>query len=244
VEFRGKQVNPAAYDVLWDKAVPELAKPAVLYGDSPGDTPDERGRIERAALEHLQRAGYLGPLGVFEEAADVLNIVGRPQLAVDVRHYEWLPGDQGQWVLAKAGIRVAVHSWRGAVAVLTAGYFQAWSFPATSLIDEVIRLFVPYDAQVRFDGVAVYTDQLAPNQRPARRNGVEATLRLMEGPYLRRAYLNALGRDGTSEGLVLNDVHTGRFLVFPDRNQVAIAPGDRRTFERKLKDLIEPFRRF
>jgi hypothetical protein len=205
--------------------------------------------VVREARTELQRAGYVGPREPLEEAAAVLNSVARPHLAIDVRLYEWVAGEHGS-VLARFGTRVAVNGWRGAVATLGPEWFQAWSFPATSLVDEVVRLFAQHDPPNRFSGVALYPDQLAANLRPARRQLTETTLKLMEGPYLRRAYICVLARDhvvGTdrvSESLVLNDIPAGRYLVFMARNQITITPGDRRTLENKLKELIDSARQY
>jgi hypothetical protein len=152
--------------------------------------------------------------------------------------------------LAKFGARVAVSGSRAAVAVLGPEGFQAWSFPAGSFVDEVVRLFARHEPPARFAGVSLYLDQLGPNLRPARRGSTEAILRLLEGPYLRRAHLCAVARervsggDRVSDSLVLNDVHAGRFLVFMARNQLTIVPGNRVTLERKLKEMIEPARQY
>jgi len=42
---------------------------------------------------------------------------------------------------------------------------------------------------------------------------------------------------------VVNDTLAGRFLAFMDRNQITVAPGNRVTFERKLREMTEPARR-
>jgi hypothetical protein len=247
VEFTGMQVSVAAYDVLWDSVLPGRQKPAVLHCASPGDTAERRDHVVREARTELQRAGYAGPREASEEAAATLDCLARPRLAVDVRRYEWVHGEHGP-VLAKVGARVAVTAWRGAVALLGQDWFQAWSFPVTSLVNEVVRLFVPHDPPARFQGVALYPDQLEAKFRPARRQLSETTLQLMEGPFLRRADICVLSRDHfgggerVAESLVLNDIAAGRYLVFKARNQITITPGDRGTLERKLKELINAIR--
>jgi EspG family len=242
VEFDGQRISRAAYDVLWESAMPGVAKPAVLHCGSPGRTGDERGRIVRDAWTELNRAGYAGPRVVSPEVAAVLDTVGRPKVAVDVRLYEWLPAGTRP---ARYGARVAVGDWRGACAVLGPDWYRAWSFPLGSLVDEVIRLFAHHDAPARFSsGFSMPPDHLA--LRPVRRG--EDVLRLLEGPYLRRAHICVVARDPiggvdrVSGSLVLNDVAAGRYLIFMARNEITIAPGRRGILERKLKDLLEPAR--
>lgn len=244
MDFSGQRISLDAFDVLWEFAMPGLAKPAVLHCESPGCTVDDRGRIVRAVAAQLAWAGYAGRRGVREEASAVLNTLGRPRLAVDIRLYESTGGDQ---LPVRYGARVAVDGGRGAVAVLGPDGFQAWSFPTGSLVEEVLRLFAKHDPPVRFAGLSLFPDQLGPHQWPSRRH--EATLRLLEQPFLRRAHLCVItrgqvgGTDRVSAGLVVNDTLAGRFLVFLDRNQITVAPGNRVTFERKLKEMTEPARR-
>jgi hypothetical protein len=52
------------------------------------------------------------------------------------------------------------------------------------------------------------------------------------------------GVDRVSDSLVLNDIPAGRYLVFMARNEITIAPGDRATLGRKLRELLEPARRY
>jgi hypothetical protein len=236
-------VSAMAFDVLWESSVPGQSKPAVLQGDSPGATVEERRQVVRDATAELRAKGYVGPRGAADEVAAVLATVGRPRLAVDVRLFERVPVTAGNPLgVARLGARVAVAGSRGAVAVLGPSWFTAWSFPDTSLVDEVIRLFGHHEPPARFAGLTLHPEQL---RAPARKGGAESVLRLMEAPFLRRAYLCALtrdhvvGRTRVSPGLTLNDIEAGRFLVFTTRNQLVIAPGNRVTLERKLKEMTE-----
>jgi hypothetical protein len=157
-----------------------------------------------------------------------------------------LPGDQVPMRPARLGARVTASGWRGAGAMLGPDWFRAWSFPAGSLVDEVIRLFPHHEAPARFSGFSLPPDQLA--LRPVRRG--EPVLRLLEGPYLRRAHICVVSRDPVggvdqlADGLVLNDTQAGRYLGFMARNEVTIAPGHRGTLERKLKEMLEPVRQY
>lgn len=247
MEFNGQPISPPAYDVLWELAIPGLAKPAVLHGESPGDTVDRRRQVVRDARAELSRAGYAGPRGIFPEVATLLNMVGRPQAAVDVRLYEWMPaGDQPPMRPTRFGARITVNGSRGAAAVLGPHWFRIWQFPAGSLVDEVIRFFPHHVAPAWPSGFHLPPDQLM--LRPARRG--ESILRLLEGTYVRRAHICVVSRDSVagadrvSDSLVLNDIQAGRYLVFMARNEVTVTPGHRGTFERKLKEMLEPARRY
>lgn len=247
MEFIGPHISAEAYDVLWEWAVPGLPKPAVLLADSPGDTTDQRRQIVASARTELIRAGYARPRGVLDEVTAVLTMVGRPQVAVDVRLYEWTPATEHEPARpVRFGARVTASAWRGATAMLGPDWFRTSSFPGGSLVDEVIRLFAHYEAPARFSGFSIHPDDLAV--RPARR--VEQVLQLLEGPCRRRAHICVVSRDPVagaervSDSLVLNDNYTGTYLVFMARNEITIVPGQRGTLERKLKELLDPTPRY
>lgn len=241
MEFSGQSISVEAYDVLWESTVTNHPKPAVLSGPSPGATVEQRTGIVRAAWAELRHCGYAGPRGVSDPVRDLLGAVAQPQLAVDIRLFEHVSAGGGRTELAKLGARVAVRGRLGAVAALGPDWFRTWTFPATSLIHEVVSVFAHHEAPARFPGISLFPDELGI--RPARRGGTEAVLRLLEGPFLRRAHLCAIrrnemvGTDQVSDCLTLNDNTAGRFLVFMARNQLTVAPGHRGTFERKLREL-------
>lgn len=246
MEFIGQQISPPAYDVLWKSAMPNDTKPAVLHVASPGETEHQRRQIVHRAHAELHRAGYAGPRGVVAEVGALLNMMVRPPVAVDVRMYERTPaGGQRPARLTRVGARVTTNGSRGAAAVLGPGWFRMWSFPTGSLVDEVIRLLPYHDAPARFSGFSLPPDELM--LRPARRG--ESALRLLEGPYLRRAHICVVFRDPVagaervSNSVVVNDIEAGRYLVFMARNEITVASGRRGTFERKLKEMLEPARR-
>lgn len=246
MRINGREISVAAFDVLWQQAMPGSAKPSVLQCGSPGDTVAERGPIEDEAAIELRAAGYAGPRGLGEDVLAGLALLARPALAVDVRLFERASAVPGTLAApVKRGARLAVSGSSRVAAVLGADGFRAWTFPRTALVTEVLGLFGQYHPPFRFAGVAIDTDQLYV---PARKENVEATLRVLEKPFLRRAYICALvrdrvvGRTEVSAGLTLNDVDTGRYLVFTDRNQIVITPGNRVNLERKLKELIGAWR--
>jgi hypothetical protein len=248
VEINGREVSVAAFDVLWQTATRGIAKPPVLQCGSPGGTVAERGPIEEEAAAELRAAGYAGPRGPAEDVLAGMALLAQPTLAVDVRMYERESAVPGALAApAKRGARLAVSGSTGVAAVLGPTGFRAWTFPGTSLVAEAVRLLGHYDPPFRFAGVTIDTDQL---YAPARKDNVEATLRVLEKPFLRRAHICVLvrdrvvGRTEVSAGLTLNDVDTGRYLVFTDRNQIVVTPGNRITLERKLKELIGARRRY
>jgi hypothetical protein len=240
MEFSGEQIGLDCYDVLWETVMPGRPKPDVLDCDSPGATQAERGRIVRDASARLRRAGYLGPLGAPEEVGKLLDALERPRLAVDVRFFEWAwRVDGSSPVLEKWGARVALKGkTRAAAAVLGPTSFRSWSFPHTSLIDEVARLFPAVGPLKGFSGMYVPADQL--------RSGKAEGWRHLEGPFDRRVHITVLaidpmvGSTRASGWLVLNDTPAGRFLVYPAVNQIAIAPATRGALEHKLKEMLGP----
>jgi hypothetical protein len=231
------------FDVLWELVVREQARPAVLRTGSLGRTTGERLAVVDDVTAKLRAAGHLGPLGVADETVALLNTVARPRLAVDVRLFEQVPVDHRHPTgVRKAGARVAVAGAVGAAIVLVQDGVLTWSFPAASLVTEVVALFGAHGAPRRFPGLTARLDQV---HVLARRVANDPTLRLLSGPYLRRAHATAIAHDhvagGTrvSAGLTVNDTEAGRFLVYPDRNSLVIAPGNRTTLERKLRAMIE-----
>lgn len=245
LKINGNEISAAAFDVLWESVVPDTPKPSVLHCGAPGDTVDDRGRVIERANADLRAAGYAGPRGPVEDVAVGLGIVARPWLAVDVRLFERAPTVTNP--PRKLGARLAVAGTVGVAAVLGPTGFTAWSFPSESLVNEVVRLFVHHEPPFRFAGTAIDPNQL---YAPTRRENVEATLRLMEAPFVRRAHICAVttdhvvGRTRVSTGLTVNDIDAGRFLVFSDRNQIVIIPGNRVTLERKLKEMVGSYRTY
>jgi hypothetical protein len=242
-------VSVAAFDVLWDMALPRQRKPSVLQCDSPGATVDERARVVHAATAALRAGDYLGPRGVAEEMSAVLGAVCRPERAIDLRLFEWVPADADNPAgLRRLGARFAVAGTQGGVVVLGHREVRAWSFPRASLITEVVSLLAPHPP-ARFSGVALAPAQLREPDR-GRRGGADAVLRMVSGPFVRRAHLCAvaydhvLGRTKVSPGLTLNDTEAGRFLVFTDRNQIVVTAGQRSTLLRKLKELADSHGRY
>jgi len=248
MEFDLRLISLAAYDVLCGSV--SARRPAVLRCASPGDTAEDRARIEREARDELRRAGYTGPQAPTDEVGVVFDIMSRPRLAVDIRLFEWTVADRGEPVLAKWGARVAVRNSRGVVGMVGPAGFRAWSFPAPSLVNEAAAFLPAHEPPARFGGVTVPPDHLGPGAFPARRGLTEPVRRALAGPFVRRAHLCVVvhdqiaGRDRASTGLTLNDTALGRFLVYADRNQIAIVPGGRLTLERKLRELTEPVRTY
>ncbi|MGB3440537.1 MAG: ESX secretion-associated protein EspG [Actinophytocola sp.] len=249
MRFNGREVSVAAFDVLWQAAVGGIGKPSVLQCGSPGATDAERARVEARAAVELRAAGYAGPRGPGEDVLAGLALLAQPPLAVDVRLFERASAVPGALPApTKRGTRLAVGGSTGVAAVLGPSGFRAWSFPKSSLVNEVIALFGHHEPPNRIPGgVAIDVDQL---YAPARKGNVEALLRQLEKPFLRRAHVCALvrdrivGRTDVLADLTLNDIDTGRYLVFTDRNQIVITPGNRVTLERKLKDVIGSRRQY
>jgi EspG family len=246
MEFDGKWIRAASYDVLWELAGGGLSKPAVLRGDSPGDTEAERRRLVADAVAELRDAGYVGPHGPHEEVRTLLDTVGDPRLAVDVRVFEWVP-DADPARLVRRGVRVAVRGSRAAVTELVPGRFRAWTFPPTSLANEVGRLFPHHDGPRRmvFGGASIPADHVTTGL--GRRDLPARVSSALAGGFLRRAHLCVIadhtGGRRVSPGLTLNDtVDAGRFLVFPDRGQLAVVPGNKGALERKVRELIDHVR--
>lgn len=251
MEFDGKWIRPASYDVLWEMAGSGLSKPAVLHSDSPGDTRAERQQLVSDAVAELRSAGYVGPHGPHDAVGTLLDTVGRPGLAVDVRVFEWpSSADPGARRLVKRGVRVAVRGSRAAVAELFPDRFHAWTFPPTSLVHEVARLFPHHDGPRRtaFSGASIPADYVASGF--GWRDLPERISWALGGPFQRRAHLCAIAFDRTggwrvSPGLTLNDTaDAGRILAFPDRGQIAVVPGNRGALERKVRELIDHVQRF
>ncbi len=237
------RVSTAMFDVLWGLVLGEQARPAVLHTGSPGRQTDDRVRVVDAATAQLRAAGHLGPLGVADEMVAVLNTVGRPRLAVDAWIFEGVPVDDRHPLGIRAvGARVAVAGAAGVVVMLDQPDVMTWSFPPDSLVAEVIALFGEHEAPHRFAGLTVRPDQL---RVLACRAANDPALRLLSGPYIRRAHAIAVaydhdaGRARPPTGLTLNDTAAGRFLVYPDGNLLVVAPGDRATLERKLGAMTE-----
>jgi hypothetical protein len=241
-------ISPAAFDVLWESVVLDGPRPAVLAAPSPGATAGHRRELVDDAWAELRRTQYAGWRGAVDEVATQLTMVSRPRVAVDVRLYEWMePAEQRQdWWLTRIGFRVTHRDWRAAAAAYGPDGFCSWSFPVGSFVNEVIRLFPEHRAPAYFSGLTLPPDHIARRPRSA-----EPVLRLLEGPYRRRAHMCVVTRDQVSgservsDGLVLNDTHSGRYLAFTARNQITIVPGDNETFERKLKELLaDPVHRY
>jgi hypothetical protein len=238
-----RRLGIAMFDVLWELVLRDQARPEVLCTDSPGRTADERVMVVNEATAKLRAAGHLGPLGVADEMVAVLNTVGRPRLAVDVRLFERVPVDHRHPLgVRKVGARMAVAGAVGAAIVLDTDEVMTWSFPHNSLVTEVVKLFGEHAAPRRFPGLTVRFDEV---HLLAHRAANDPVLQLLSGPYVRRAHVIAVahdhvvGRARTSAGLTLNDTAAGRFLVYPDRNLLVVAPGTRTILERKLKAMTE-----
>lgn len=237
-------ISRAAFDVLWDLALPGQLRPPVLHCESPGSTVDARARVVHEVTAHLQVGDYIGPRGVSEELSVALRAVCRPQRAVDLRLFERVPHDAvNPTGLTRLGARVAVSGAAGGAVLVSERDVRVWSFPRTSLINEVMAL-VEQHPPARISGVALDPAQLREPDR-GRRGGADAVLRMTARPFVRRAYFCAVahdhvhGRTRVSPGLTLNDTEAGRVLVFMDRNQLIITSGQRSTLARKLKEMAE-----
>lgn len=238
-----RRVSVAMFDVLWGLVLHDGTRPAVLSTGSPGRTSDERVAVVNDATARLRAAGIVGPLGVAPEAVAVLTTTCRPWVAVDVRLFERVAVDQRHpHGVRQVRARISVAGSVGAAVALDAAEVLMWSFPPSSLITEAVAMFGAHEAPRRFPGLTVRPDEFPDLLRRA---AYDPVLRQLSGPYVRRAHAVAVargqvvGRRRVSTSLLVNDTEAGRFLVYPDRNLLVVAPGNRTTLERKLRTMTE-----